>query len=218
MREIAEGVFHIPLFPRDGVNAYLIGDVLIDAGVRSSAPALLAALKGRAVTAHALTHAHFDHKGASAAVCTALRIPFLCHAADKLAAESDPGVPTPSTRDSQLTRVAGRIFAGPGYPVTRALRGGDIVGGFEVIETPGHSPGHVVFWRAADRVLIGGDVLNAMSLITTLPGLREPPLVFTTDPARNRESIRKIAALRPAIAGFGHGPVWRSAESYSKWL
>jgi hydroxyacylglutathione hydrolase len=57
-------------------------------------------------------------------------------------------------------------------------------------------------------VVIAGDVLNSMNLITTLPGLQEPPGVFTPDPARNRESIKRIAALEPRVACFGHGPVW----------
>jgi hypothetical protein len=37
MREIAPDVFHLPLTPRNGVNAYLLGDVLVDTGLRTSA-------------------------------------------------------------------------------------------------------------------------------------------------------------------------------------
>jgi glyoxylase-like metal-dependent hydrolase (beta-lactamase superfamily II) len=46
-----------------------------------------------------------------------------------------------------------------------------------------------------------------MHLVTTAPGLRQPPGPFTVDPAQNRDSERKLAALAPAVAGFGHGPV-----------
>ena len=49
-----------------------------------------------------------------------------------------------------------RVFTGPGHPVDRALRDGDMVGDFRVIDAPGHSAGHVVLWREADRVLIVG--------------------------------------------------------------
>jgi glyoxylase-like metal-dependent hydrolase (beta-lactamase superfamily II) len=48
-----------------------------------------------------------------------------------------------------------------------------------------------------------------MHLLTTAPGLREPPRPFTMDPALNRASIRAIAALGPRVVGFGHGPVLR---------
>jgi hypothetical protein len=54
--------------------------------------------------------------------------------------------------------------------------------------------------------MIVGDVMNGMNLITTVPGLREPPNPFTPDPARNRESIRRLAALEPNVIAFGHGP------------
>ena len=37
MREIAPDVFHVPLSPRDAVNAYVIGDVLVDTGLPTSA-------------------------------------------------------------------------------------------------------------------------------------------------------------------------------------
>jgi len=37
----------------------------------------------------------------------------------------------------------------------------------------------------------------------------EPPVIFTRDPEANRASIRRIAALRPRLACFGHGPVLR---------
>ncbi len=54
-------------------------------------------------------------------------------------------------------------------------------------------------------MLILGDVLNGMNLMTGIRGLHEPPDVFTPDPARNRESARRLAALRPQLACFGHG-------------
>ncbi|MBA2347927.1 MAG: MBL fold metallo-hydrolase, partial [Solirubrobacterales bacterium] len=65
MNEIAPDVFHLPLMPRNGINAYLIGDVIVDAGLASSAKKIVKAVAGRSVRAHALTHAHVDHAGGS---------------------------------------------------------------------------------------------------------------------------------------------------------
>ena len=81
-----------------------------------------------------------------------------------------------------------------------------------MLDTPGHSRGHVAFWRESDRVLILGDVLNNMNVHTGIPGLHEPPSMFTTDPARNRESARRLAALRPSLACFGHGAPLRDPD------
>jgi glyoxylase-like metal-dependent hydrolase (beta-lactamase superfamily II) len=71
----------------------------------------------------------------------------------------------------------------------------------------------VSFWRESDRVLVLGDVLNNMDVLTAIPGLHEPKPYLTPDPAKNRRSIRKLAALRPALVLFGHGaPLRDTAE------
>ena len=53
-----------------------------------------------------------------------------------------------------IGKFSHRFFAGPAHPVARKLREGDEVGGFAVLETPGHCAGHVAYWRASDRTLI----------------------------------------------------------------
>src|SRR3954468_23799412 len=65
MHQIAQDVFMISVLPRCGINAYLIGDVLVDSGIKQTAKKLLGELKGRPVGTHALTHAHYDHAGGS---------------------------------------------------------------------------------------------------------------------------------------------------------
>jgi hypothetical protein len=55
--------------------------------------------------------------------------------------------------------------------VSRTLREGDPVGGFEVLEVPGHSPGALAFWRERDRVLVCGDVLPTSACDPTDPRL-----------------------------------------------
>jgi glyoxylase-like metal-dependent hydrolase (beta-lactamase superfamily II) len=202
MHQIAEDVHLIALLPRYGINAYLIGDVLVDSGVKQNSKKLLKELQGRPVGAHALTHAHYDHAGGSKRVMDALDIPMWAPAGD--AAEVESGKPV--VADTFFKPLA-KSGTWDGVPVHRHLNEGDEVGpGFVVLDAPGHSPGHVVFWRESDRTLIAGDVLNSMNLVTTIPGLREPPKMFTPDPARNRVSIRRIAALEPELAVFGHGP------------
>jgi glyoxylase-like metal-dependent hydrolase (beta-lactamase superfamily II) len=51
-----------------------------------------------------------------------------------------------------------------------------------------------------------GDVLSSAHPFTLVPGIREPFDFFTPDPARNRESARRLATLEPALVCFGHGP------------
>jgi glyoxylase-like metal-dependent hydrolase (beta-lactamase superfamily II) len=119
--------------------------------------------------------------------------------------------------DHAINRINHRLMSGPPRRVDRVLREGDDVAGFTVLEVPGHSAGHVAFWRESDRALVLGDVFNNMDLRTGIPGLHEPPRVFTPDPARNRESARRLAALRPAVVCFGHGPPLRDAAKLERF-
>lgn len=211
VRRVADGV-HSLGGVRDGINAYLVEDVLVDARTRWAARTLLHSLRGRDVTAHALTHVHPDHQGASAAVCEALGIPYWVPAPEVETAES--GALYDSMPRSAVGWLQQRLWAGPGYPVARGLTGGDEVAGFEVVETPGHSEGHVSFWRESDGTLVLGDVLVNMNLLTTRAGLHEPPELFTSDPERNRESARRVAALDPETVLFGHGPPLYDGERF----
>lgn len=209
---IAPGVTQLALAPRQAINAYLIGSVLVDAGIRASARGLLQALASRPLSAHVLTHAHADHQGASAAICAARGVPLWCGAAERKAAESGHATSTYPNPTDLMARLQQRFWAGPGWPVDRTLQEGHTVEGFTVIETPGHAPGHLALWREHDRVLIAGDVLVNMNLLTTARGLHEPPAGFTLDRRQNRRSIQRLAALRPSVVCFGHGPVLRNPE------
>jgi hydroxyacylglutathione hydrolase len=213
MRELASGVFQLRGFPPNGINVYLLGDVLVDAASRHAGRRINRQLGSRRVTAHALTHAHPDHQGASHELCVQRDIPLWCGEGDVAAMESGRFAQTPHP----LNRFIAGIWGGPAHPVARTLREGDEVAGFEVLEVPGHSPGHVAFWRETDRVLVLGDVLNNMHLATGIPGLHQPPNTFTPDPARNRESIRRVVALRPALALFGHGPPLRDPDKLARF-
>ncbi len=74
------------------------------------------------------------------------------------------------------------------------------------MHAPGHAPGEVIYFRESDRVAICGDVIRNMSYLTALTGMREPPDMFTYDPAENRRSIRRLADLNPSLILPGHGP------------
>lgn len=231
--ELAPNVWQVALLPRDGVNAYLIGAmtrdvgsdpigestgyVVVDAGTPWSLRRLLAALEGRPLAAHVLTHAHPDHQGGTAALCAVRSIPLWCGARDRDAAQrADFASAWQGRRRYPLFRLAQRL-GGPGQPVARTLGEGDMVAGFEVIETPGHTPGHISLWRPSDGVVILGDVASHRNPLSLSAGLREPTRLFTYDPLENRRSIRKVAALGPRLVCFGHGPPLVDGERFVRW-
>jgi hydroxyacylglutathione hydrolase len=218
VKQLADGVWHLnTLFLPNSINAFLVEDVLIDAGTRRSGKGILRDLEGHTVAAHALTHAHPDHQGASHQVCTTLDIPYWVPEGDVAAAE-DPTLIGDRQPDHFLAQFFNRIFTGPGHKVDRVLHDGDEVGGFKVIEAPGHSAGHVVYWRESDGVLILGDVLNNMDIITAIPGLRLPKDFVTPDPEQNRRSAKKLAALEPKLVLFGHGAPLRDTRKFVDFL
>jgi glyoxylase-like metal-dependent hydrolase (beta-lactamase superfamily II) len=217
MKQLAEDVYQLSGFPPNAINVYLVGDVLIDAATRQGEKRIMRQIAGRPVNAHALTHAHPDHQGASHAICERLEIPLWCGQADVPAMETPGGVKN-SQAPGWLNRLQERYWTGPPHPVARALKEGDEVAGFEVLEVPGHSAGHVAYWRESDRVLILGDVLNNMHVLTGVPGLHEPPTIFTPDPVRNRASARRLAALKPSLVCFGHGAPLRNPGKLTEFV
>jgi glyoxylase-like metal-dependent hydrolase (beta-lactamase superfamily II) len=86
--------------------------------------------------------------------------------------------------------------------VDQELQGGEtlpVMGGLEVVFTPGHAPGHISFWQPQKHFLICGDVIFNMF------GLGLPFAFLTVNMADDKRSIRKLVDLKPAIICFGHG-------------
>jgi hydroxyacylglutathione hydrolase len=153
-----------------------------------------AAQAGLQIEAVWLTHAHFDHIAGTAGLLAGLMPvpPVGLHPAD-----------LPLWRENGGARMFGySIDAGP-LP-TLLLEHGQILSlgssQVEVRHTPGHSPGHVVFYAAAVGVVFCGDLIFRRSVgRTDLPG---------SSTAQLAESIRsQIYTLPPEVRLLpGHGP------------
>jgi glyoxylase-like metal-dependent hydrolase (beta-lactamase superfamily II) len=213
MKQLADDLYILEGFPPYWINAYLLGDVLVDAATRYDVRRILRRLRGRMVRLHALTHAHPDHQGASHAVCETLGIPLWCGAGDADAMETAGEIMARMPRH-WLSGLVGPMWTGPPHPVSRRLREGDQVGTFTVVETPGHTLGHISYWREADRVLVVGDVISNRDIWTGRDMLCEPQRIFTLDPAQNRRSARRLSELNPSLICFGHGPPLRNTGRF----
>jgi hydroxyacylglutathione hydrolase len=214
MNPIAEGVWQLRGYPRDMFNVYLVGDTLVDTGTRWARWRIARQLGDRPVRLVALTHCHPDHQGSAQALCQRYGVPLACHEGDVPATEGR----APMVPDNGIVRWAQRFWAGPAHPVGRVLREGDEVAGFRVVHAPGHTPGHIMFVRERDRVVIAGDVLANIHFVTRQVGLREPPPAFSHNFVQNRDSMRRLVALRPSVVAFGHGPVLRDADVLKRFV
>lgn len=195
MLELAPGVRQLTGFPRNKINAYLVGNILVDAGTVFARRRILQQVRGFGLQANLITHAHPDHFGSSRAVCTRLDIPLWAGALDKEAIESARPAPGPG----RLGKLLAKVPMAPGHPVDRVLNEGDEAAGFTILEVPGHTPGHIALWRESDRVLLCGDVFF------NIRRLAAPPGVLTWNPELNRESMHRLSDLHPRLVLFGHG-------------
>ncbi|HST70108.1 MAG TPA: MBL fold metallo-hydrolase [Solirubrobacterales bacterium] len=217
MKYLAPGVWRLKEIPAPTINVYLAEDVLIDAGRTWDKRRIFSELDGREISMLALTHVHPDHQGVAKDVCEARGVPLACHAEDVDAMEGRRPVQEASATNP-VNRFIAKIWQGPPYKVDRVLQEGDEVAGFRVVHTPGHARGHVVFFRESDRVAICGDVIRNMSYATALPGIKEPPPVFTYDVDENRRSIRKLAELNPSLILPGHGPAVTDMAAFERFV
>jgi glyoxylase-like metal-dependent hydrolase (beta-lactamase superfamily II) len=77
-----------------------------------------------------------------------------------------------------------------------------VLKGLQVIDTSGHTPGHISFFAPAFGILFCGD-----SLVNDKNGIHGSRPVYTWDEPKARQSERKQAALGARIVCSGHGLV-----------
>lgn len=183
-----------------GTNAYLVVDeatkkgVLFDAPDHTAAPLIDEAIRqGWDVIGLWLTHGHFDHVADHEVVTRRFpKAKVLIHLLD------EPKLKEPGSQSFALPfEIAPRSADGHVADGQRLAIGSIEV---EVIFTPGHSPGHVMFYIPAEKVLIGGDLI-----IMGAVGRTDLP---DSDEAALMDSIRRVMRL-PADTRLlpGHGEV-----------
>jgi hydroxyacylglutathione hydrolase len=215
---VADGVYRLRGDFKDAMNIYLVrgpqGELIqFDAGTRFMTRAnrrVVADLGG--LDRVVLSHAHADHRG------TAPRVgaPVFCHEREVVDAQSDASI-TPYMDLTQLEvrpvrtlyQVMLRLWDGGPVEVAGTLAEGDRVAGFEVIEFPGHAPGLIGLWREEDRVALVSDTIYVVDSARLKP-LPEgeasvPHPAWAWDHQQAKESVRKLAALKPGKVFAGHG-------------
>jgi glyoxylase-like metal-dependent hydrolase (beta-lactamase superfamily II) len=230
-QEIAPGVIRIQTRI---ANCYIVGDrdewVLLDAGTEGNAKSIQQIAEeyfgnGARPRSILLTHGHFDHSGSAGALADEWEVPIFAHHLEipYLTGKSKypPADPTVGGFMAQMVRFFPNKAYDYGDRVQELDHDLDALGmdGWELIETPGHSPGHVSFFRDEDGVLLPGDAFatvdqaSAYKFLTMKPEVSLPPTYYTCDWKAAHESVKELAGLRPKVIGAGHGEPMRGREA-----
>ena len=242
-REIAPDVWCLGPRGRTQTNVYFVGTgsswFLIDAGWAKDGPSITRAAEtvfgaDTPPDAILLTHFHPDHAGSALPLARIWDCPVYLHpdelplatgdfaAMTRYAGPLDHWVILPLMRAMGRRRREALLARSSLSDVSRQFEpNGEVpdLPGWGCIPTPGHTPGHVSFFRASDRVLITGDAvvtmkLNAVSgLLLQRQGLSGPPRYTSWSWRAVKESVAKLARLEPTVLAGGHGTPMTCAET-----
>ncbi|MCX5379859.1 MBL fold metallo-hydrolase [Streptomyces sp. NBC_00091] len=211
--EVLPDRLHMLRFPVG--QAYLWQDggalTLIDAGHAGSAAEIEGAIRSLGLEPErleriVLTHCHGDHVGAAGELALRWGAQVLAHRLDAPVVRGDLPVPEPVLLDWELPLYTHALTVVPQAPPTRVdreLEDGEVLpfgDGAVVVHAPGHTPGSIGVHLPRHGVLFTGD---------SVAGVGQVMLgVFNVDREQAVASFRRLAALAPAVACFGHGDPW----------
>jgi hydroxyacylglutathione hydrolase len=213
--EIVDGIYLVDEASRNIAhsNIYLIENgkelLVVDTGTKGNAQKIVNYIQGLGrqpseVSTIILTHYHMDHAGSAKDLKAATGAKVAASPED---AELISGK-KPYPKSKNLLLRAASFIKPPPVEVEVLLSEGDRIGDFTVLRMPGHTEGSIMLLDKQKRVLFSGDTLRFTDgKVSRAPGH------FTWDDAKEKESIKKLAALDFDVMLAGHGEVLKGNAS-----
>lgn len=206
MMELAPGIFCLPM---DSVNVYLCADeaglTLIDAAMPKKQDAIFQAIREAGYDPQQLnrlmiTHADIDHAGSAAALQVTHSLTVYAGPETGIHLQEGSVPPHMPWFANLIMKWFMRLT-----PVNKVItfQDGDelpVLGGLQVIATPGHTMDHFSLYHPATGVLFAGDALN-----TRQGRVQITPKRITADTAAANRSALRLLNLQPRIIACGHG-------------
>lgn len=238
MDDVAEGVRGLRI---GFVNVFALTPAngswtLVDAGIPYSAGVIRSWAErhfSEPPMAIVLTHGHFDHVSAAGELADAWNAPIYAHPLEGPYLTGEKEYPPPNTgAGGGLMSLLSPIYPRGPVNLGRRLRFFPAIGevmdvgelpAWQVIHTPGHTPGHVSLFRPADQTLLVGDAFCTTkpesffdAAVMQPPELHGPPAYFTSDWEAAKRSVLRLASLQPRILAPGHGRALAGLEVAKK--
>lgn len=201
IEKVSEHIWSLKTWILIPIHVWIVADeegmTLVDAGIPMMAKGILKymnQLEAGPLRRILLTHGHSDHVGALKSILSETNVPIYAHEIEIPYMEGDLIYPRRKKAEHNVTK-------GIVQPLQEDEQGGlKAIAGLTPYLTPGHSPGHVVYYHEQDQVLLAGD------LFTSKKGkLHQPMSMFTADMAEAVRSSSIVEKLKPKRLEVCHG-------------
>nr|WP_313893139.1 MBL fold metallo-hydrolase [Psychrobacillus sp.] len=213
IKRVSEHIWSLKTWMLVPIHVWIVveedGITLVDAGMPMMAKGIMKFIKqlnAGPLQRILLTHGHVDHVGAVKKILRESKVPVFAHRIEIPYLEGELLYPKRKKLEQNLPKQ-----------LTQPLLEDEIgslktIGGLIPFLTPGHSPGHVVYYHEKDKVLLAGD------LFTSKKGKLRPPM-FTANMVEAVKSSNIVWELKPLRLEVCHGStVFHPAEQLDEYV
>lgn len=201
MKQVSEHIWSIKEWMLIPIHVWVVidkeGVTLVDAGIPKMAKGILTSieqLEAGPLKHILLTHGHSDHVGALKKIQSETQVPVFAHKMEIPYMEGDKRYPRRKKFEMNVEKNMVQPLPTDKHEVPIQFSG------LQPYLTPGHSPGHVVYYHEADNVLLAGD------LFTSKRGkIQQPLALFTGDMQAAVKSSTILEQLQPERLEVCHG-------------